>query len=257
MIPPLATADWRITCAFAAGMALLVLCLKLVSALRRPPPPGFWLTLLPSAISFRRITEANSSSTARAILHCASAGLGFAVVWLACWEVMRHAGAPRLALGWLAAPLVWLMGEMASALHQLLWLPSGRLMPAAHGNIFAARSLADFWGRRWNVWMSDWFRENIFLPLRARPLLAMLLVFVISGIIHEAVVNLGFWLLTGRNLFGSMMAYFSVQAAGMLVERKWLHRFPRVTRPFAWVVVLGPAPLFVNEAILRAYWLSP
>jgi hypothetical protein len=140
-------------------------------------------------------------------------------------------------------------------MHQILWLPSGRLMPAAHGNIFAARSLADFWGRRWNVWMSDWFREIIFIPLRARPLLAMGMVFLFSGIIHEAVVNLGFWLLTGRSLFGSMMAYFGLQAAGILVERKWLGEFPRVSRLFAWMVVLGPAPLFVNEGILRAYWL--
>lgn len=257
MISLAAAADWQVTFVFAAGMALLVLCLKAGSAMRRRPPPGFWLTLLPSAVSFGRITEASASAASRALLRCAGGVLGFAAVWLACRGVVNAASFSRLALGWFAAPLVWLMGEVASALHQLLWLPSGRLMPAAHGNIFAARSLADFWGRRWNVWMSDWFREIIFLPLRARPLRAMFLVFLVSGIIHEAVVNLGFWLITGRSLFGSMMAYFVLQAAGLWVERMWLVGFPRVTRLFAWAVVLGPAPLFVNEGILGAFWLRP
>ncbi len=257
MIAFVATADWRVTCAFAAGMALLVLCLKVVSAMRRRPPPGFWLTLLPSSVSFRRITEGNSSQASHALLRCAGAVLGFAAVWLTCRGVVNAMGFSKLALGWLAAPLVWLMGEVASALHQLLWLPSGRLLPAAHGNIFAARTLADFWGRRWNVWMSDWFREIIFLPLRARPLLAMFLVFLVSGIIHEAVVNLGFWLLTGRSLFGSMMAYFGLQVAGMFVERRWLAGSPRATRFFVWIIVLGPAPLFVKEGILGAFWLWP
>ena len=130
-------------------------------------------------------------------------------------------------------------------------------MPLPPKNIFAARSLTDFWGRRWNVWMSDWFREIIFRPLRARPLLAMVVVFVVSGILLEAVVSLSFWLVTGRSLFGLMMAYFGLQAAGMFMERAWLGGCPRLKRPFAWIVVLGPAPLFVNEGILRAFWLWP
>src|SRR6185369_4669425 len=105
----------------------------------------------------------------------------------------------------------------------------------------------DFWGRRWNVWMSDWFRQLIFEPLQRHPRWAVVLVFVLSGVLHELVINLSLWLVTGRNLFGSMMLYFGLQGAGVIFERRFLAGRSVCRRIVAWGIVLGPVPLIVNE----------
>jgi len=244
------------TCAFGAAMIVLVMILKIVSASQRRAP-DFWLTLLLSVDSMRRVRPANRSLVLSALARCVSSVVGFAAVWLACWQVVKCTGASGIWLGWLGAPMVWLMGEALGDLTRVTLLPTGRLMPHPHSNVFASRSVADFWGRRWNVWMSDWFRQIVFHPLHQHPVFAVILVFVLSGIVHELVINLVLWLLTGRNLLGSMMAYFGLQAAGLLAERAWLAGHPRLKRFFAWLVVIGPAPLIVNEGMLRALQLWP
>jgi len=109
--------------------------------------------------------------------------------------------------------------------------------------------------RRWNVWTSDWFRQIIFCPLRTRPVLALLSVFLASGIFHEYVINLPLYLVTGRNRFGSMIAYFLLQAVGILIERRTRHR--GVRRFLVWLFVFGAAPLIVNEGLLRILHLWP
>ena len=261
MTPLLAATDWRMTFAFAAAMGLLILVLKVLSALQDRPPiearPRFWATFLPSVRSLARVEAAGPSEKRRALVRCGLSVTGSILVYLACTGLVRVSGASGIWLGWIGAPLLWLMGEVVGSLIQVLMLPSGRLLPLAHENIFAARSVADFWGRRWNVWMSDWFRQVIYQPLRRRPLLAMVIVFVISGFLHELVINLSLWLLTGRNLFGSMMAYFGLQAAGVFIERSCLTGHPGLQWIFCWLVVAGPAPLIVNEGVLRALQLWP
>ena len=240
---------------FFSAMGLLIVVLKIASALRQRPPRGFWLSLLPSPRSLRRATPVTAADTRRALVRLALATLGFAGWWIAYRIIVQATGAQGFWLAWLAAPQVWLMGELCGTLHRVVLLPTGRLLPLPHAHPLAARSVADFWGRRWNIWMSDWFRDMIFQPLRCRPRRAMLAVFLLSGIIHELVINLPLWLVTGRNLFGTMLAYFGVQAVGLFIERTWLAAHPQLQRAFTWLVVLGPAPLFVNEGILRALWL--
>jgi hypothetical protein len=119
------------------------------------------------------------------------------------------------------------------------------------------QGVADFWGRRWNLWFSDWFRFAIFSRLRNRPRLALLLVFAVSGLMHEWVVNLPLYLVIGRPLFGSMMLYFLLQAGGVLVERQFLKHPSAARAAFAWLVVIGPAPLILNEGLLRVLHLWP
>ena len=53
----------------------------------------------------------------------------------------------------------------------------------------AATSLGDFWGRRWNRIVPGFLREVVFMPLARRvgPKLALLAVFLYSGLYHEGV----------------------------------------------------------------------
>lgn len=97
----------------------------------------------------------------------------------------------------------------------------------------------------------------IFSRLRRRPVFALFLVFAVSGLMHEWVINVPLYHLTGRMLFGSMMAYFLLQAVGILVERCLLKGHPRLMVMFVWLVVFVPSPLVLNEGLLRVLNLWP
>jgi hypothetical protein len=173
------------------------------------------------------------------------------------WKLVNALQLHGIVLSYLAAPAVLLISEVFVAVVTILWLPSGRLLPVLHRNPFTARSVADFWGRCWNLWISDWFRHAIFAPLRRRPVLAVWLIFFLSGLLHEYVLNLSLWFVTGRKLFGSMMLYFLLQAAGVLMERRLLKHHARANLLFTWLIVLGPVPLVFHESMLRTIHLWP
>jgi hypothetical protein len=156
----------------------------------------------------------------------------------------------------LGAIVLWLVSEALGSAVVFLAMPWGCLMPLPHGSAPPlAKGLSDFWSRRWNVWTSDWFRQIIFCPLRTRPVVALFLVFLASGIFHEWAINLPLYLVTGRICFGSMIAYFLLQAFGILIERRTRNR--AVRRLLVWLFVFGAAPLIVNEGLLRVLHLWP
>ncbi|TAK97272.1 MAG: hypothetical protein EPO07_13550 [Verrucomicrobia bacterium] len=152
--------------------------------------------------------------------------------------------------------MLWLVSEVVSLLLPFFALPAGRLLPPLHGaSPPLAKSVSDFWGRCWNVWTSDWFRQIIFRPLQTRPVLALFVVFLVSGVLHEWVINVPLYLVTGRNCFGSMGLYFLLQAFGILIERRTRNRGVRIL--LVWLFVFGAAPLMVNEGMLRVLHLWP
>src|SRR3954453_4582600 len=79
----------------------------------------------------------------------------------------------------------------------------------------AARSLADFWGNRWNRAFSGFSRDLLFLPTARRfgGRLATLAVFCFSGLVHELVISL----LAGGG-YGGPMLYFLPQGVLVLAE---------------------------------------
>src|SRR5919108_6273303 len=100
--------------------------------------------------------------------------------WL-YWNLLR--GLPPVVLSYVGAIMLWMVSEALGSLVSFLAMPSGRLLPLPHGSAPPlAKSLSEFWGRRWNAWTSDWFRQIIFRPLRSRPVLALVVVFLASGV---------------------------------------------------------------------------
>jgi hypothetical protein len=81
-------------------------------------------------------------------------------------------------------------------------------------NAYLSRTVSEFW-RRYNYRMHDWFYHNVFRATGGRraPIRAMLLVFLISGLLHES----AFTLATSR-LTGYQFAFFTVQGLGVLVS---------------------------------------
>lgn len=135
------------------------------------------------------------------------------------------AGAVRLLpIGGSPLAIVWLgMVGTIFALHfgafhllALAWQRAGVLAEPIMRNPLAATSLAEFWGVRWNRGFSDLAREHWFKPVAARhgAVAGMLVVFLLSSLLHEAVLSL-----PARGGWGGPMAYFLTQAVALLLER--------------------------------------
>lgn len=116
-----------------------------------------------------------------------------------------------------------------------------------------AQSLADFWGNRWNTAFRTLANRFGFRPLTPRigAHAALVVVFFVSGLIHELVISI-----PAGGGYGLPTAYFTLQAAGLLLERRaWFRTHPRVKRFLMWVVLIAPVgglfpPIFIQNIIL-------
>jgi hypothetical protein len=250
--------DWQMSCLNLLAIAIMMWALKIISLLVRRGEARTARFLISPMLAPNSLARTEPLDALPARLWHGAVSLGALLIYYTIYRSMVEGFHLRgVALSYLAAPAVLLMTQSIAFIVTLLWLPSGRLMPVPHHNPFAARTVADFWGRRWNLWMSDWFRYAMFAPLRRRPVLAVWSIFFVSGLFHEYVLNLTFWIVTGRKLFGTMMLYFLLQGAGVMAERYIFRNRPRANRLFAWLVVFAPVPLILHESMLRALHLWP
>ena len=250
--------NWQMMLLFLLALASLGFAMKLVALLL--PAKGqiqrrgiSWVLVSPDSV----LRSQPATSVQPVVLRILVLSVLLLSSYWVYWQLVRDFQLRGMLLSYLAVPCLFLMGEFLVAVETLFFLPGGRLFPALHRRPWAARSVADFWGNRWNLWFSDWFRYCIFSRLRRRPLFALFLVFAISGLMHEWVTNFTLYHVTGRALFGSMMIYFLLQAVGILLERYFLKGHPRLMRAFVWLVVLVPVPLVLNEGLLRVLYLWP
>jgi Membrane bound O-acyl transferase family len=123
---------------------------------------------------------------------------------------------------------------------------------------FSSRTPAEFWGRRWNTWVSHVLHRYVFVPAgsRRRPMRATLAAFAVSGLYHEALVSLA-----SGQVNGWMTAYFLLQGAGVIVTsrtRSFRHRARRAPAA-SWlltvVFMLATGAIFVRGT--RALLESP
>jgi D-alanyl-lipoteichoic acid acyltransferase DltB (MBOAT superfamily) len=79
-----------------------------------------------------------------------------------------------------------------------------------------ARSLSEFWGKRWNLGFRQLSYDLVFGPLY-RSLgvgIAGFLVFLVSGLIHDLVISV-----PARGGYGLPTTYFALQGLGVAIER--------------------------------------
>ncbi len=111
-------------------------------------------------------------------------------------------------------------------------------------NPAAARTLAEFWGRRWNLAFHAVARDFVFRPVarRAGRTAGVLAAFAFSGAIHEILLSAP----VGAG-WGLPSLYFLLQGTLVLAERRW------GLRGRAWTLfwVLAPLGLLFHPAFLR------
>jgi predicted DCC family thiol-disulfide oxidoreductase YuxK len=164
---------------------------------------------------------------------------------------------PLLA-GWTAMiGVIFVLHFGTFHLLSLLWRRFGvNAMPVMR-NPLRSTSLADFWGRRWNTAFHELATRFTFRPLRSRvgASAGALLVFLLSGVIHELVISL-----PAHGGYGLPTGYFVVQGLGIAGERSPRGRRLGLGRGwrgwlFTMLVVAGPAywlfhPPFVHRVIV-------
>jgi alginate O-acetyltransferase complex protein AlgI len=129
---------------------------------------------------------------------------------------------------------------MAGAL-RCAGLRVGRICPSP----WLSDTLAEFWGRRWNMAFHHPMREKVYLPLARRwgGTAAAIAVFAVSGLLHELVISLpagGGW--------GLPTLYFAIHGGLMLLERRgWLPKSRLATAAF----VLLPAPILFHPPFIE------
>jgi predicted DCC family thiol-disulfide oxidoreductase YuxK len=181
--------------------------------------------------------------------------LGAAVVWVA---VRLLHPTNTLAAGWLGmVGIILILHFGLFHLLALVWQRAGVAVKPLMRAPSLATSLGDFWGARWNTGFHTLAHELVFRPLRRRTTktFAVLVVFLVSGLIHELVITL-----PARGGYGLPTVYFLLQGLGLVIERGSLGRTLGFSegirgRTFALLCAAAPAfwlfpPVFVHNVIL-------
>jgi hypothetical protein len=164
----------------------------------------------------------------------------------------------HLLRGWIGMlGLILLLHFGTFQILALVWQRLGVKAKSIMSAPLRSTSLGEFWGKRWNLGFRQLAHELIFRPLH-RTLGAGatgLLVFIVSGLIHDFVISL-----PARAGYGLPTGYFLLQSVGMTVEhsefgkriglargvRGWLFMAAFVAGPAFWLF----HPWFVERVML-------
>jgi alginate O-acetyltransferase complex protein AlgI len=163
-----------------------------------------------------------------------------------------------LVAGWLAMiGIVLLLHFGFFALLSIFWRSRGVDAPPLMQSPIASNSLAKLWSGRWNTAFTQLMHAEVLAPIAKRfgILGGLLGVFLVSGLLHEAVISV-----PACGGYGLPTAYFALQCCGIFVERSevgktlglshgakgWLFCFAFAAAP---VFILFP-PSFIHNVIV-------
>ena len=175
------------------------------------------------------------------------------------WAIARRIPADDFLLrGWSGLfGLIFLLHFGSFHLIALFWQTMGVDAEPIMSKPILAKTLSEFWGKRWNLGFRQLAHDLIFRPLREHVgvTAAGLLVFLVSGLIHDLVISL-----PARGGYGLPTGYFILQGLGVTLERSTLGaqlglQNGLTARVLAFVMAAAPAfwlfhPPFVLRVII-------
>ena len=117
-----------------------------------------------------------------------------------------------------------------------------------------SKSLAEFWGRRWNLAFSEMTAIGVYRPLSrvtGKPT-ALAVAFLFSGLLHELAISLPV-----KAGFGLPLLYFAIHGALMLTERgleragRPVYARPALGRAWTTFWLVAPLPILFHRPFLR------
>ncbi len=118
-------------------------------------------------------------------------------------------------------------------------------------------SLTDFWSNRWNLAYRDLSRNYILRPLAPKigVSYATIIVFVLSGLIHELVISF-----PSNGGYGLPTLYFIIQTIGLFIERSRFRKMLGLEnslrgRIFALTVVFAPISLLFHKTFIERVFI--
>ena len=176
--------------------------------------------------------------------------LGAALIWV-IWPII-HERSPVLAGATGMAGIVVFLHFGTFHLLSCLWRTAGiQAVPIMNCPV-VSQGLSEFWGRRWNLAFRDLTHRFLFRPLTRRlpPSMALLIGFIVSGLIHDLVISL-----PAQGGWGLPTLYFTIQGVAILLERSSFGRSWRLGRgPAGWcftaAVLILPSPLLFHPPFL-------
>jgi hypothetical protein len=173
---------------------------------------------------------------------------GAAFLFLRHRAPAQHPPDAVIALGRLVAGIILLYAwaEFVNDLIHFCFLASGAAMRPIQETPIAARSLRDFWGKRWNRPVSAWLHRFVFLPLarQHRPDLGLFCAYLVSGAIHAWLA----WVALGAFAAFEMVVFFGLQGVFILAEdRLQVHAWPVLSaRAWTLTILLATSPLIIG-----------
>jgi D-alanyl-lipoteichoic acid acyltransferase DltB (MBOAT superfamily) len=168
--------------------------------------------------------------------------LGVMLLWVVARSISEQHPLLRGWIGMVGLILLLHFGtfQIVALLWQSLGVNAERIMSAP----LRSTSLAEFWGKRWNLGFRQFAHDLIFRQLyrRSGAGAASFAVFVVSGLIHDLVISL-----PARGGYGLPTLYFLLQGIGVAVERSRLGRrlgLGRGVRGWCFMVVFLTLPVF-------------
>lgn len=174
------------------------------------------------------------------------------------WAIARLFSGEPLLQGWIGMfGLILLLHFGGFELIALTWRGLGVAAKPIMSGPLRSTSLAEFWGKRWNLGFRQLSYDLIFRPLQkswGAPA-ASFLVFAASGLVHDLVISV-----PARGGYGLPTGYFVLQGVGVTIERSEFAKRIGLREGlrgwvFTVVIVAGPAfwlfhPPFVLNVIL-------
>ncbi len=132
-----------------------------------------------------------------------------------------------------------------------LCLLAGMHLETLHDRPILARSVGEFWGKRWNRPTSVWLQEHAFRPVTARAgaRVGLMATFALSGLVHVIPI----WIASSLANAVTMGSFFIVQGGAVLVDSRLRvsRARPALGRALTVLFFVGTGPLFV-EPMLEA-----
>ena len=250
----------QVTSAQPAGLRMLVLIGALFGAMKvlvsvesrahggtRLSPLGWaafatlWPGMRPELMA--RLEPRRSGAAALVKTGFAYLGLGTAMCLLArlSW---RRTGSAVLSTALLLPALSFLLHFGLFGVLAGLWRRAGADVGPLFRAPWRAKSLGEFWSRRWNLAFSEMTSLTVYRPLAVRVgrRTALVAAFFFSGLLHEVAISLPV-----RAGYGRPLLYFLIHGALMHVERE---RGP-FGRAATLLAVVLPLPLLFHVPFLQ------